>query len=95
MKILGLRYVMKPAPGPEVVKLFSCSTQLSMKFFPLRNVKMPTIVGIFTCMNGKNNILGLPVTEPIKKKTIFFFIFLYLLAFKISCSTELSMKKVL
>ena len=29
--------------GPEVVKLFSCSTQLSMKFIMLINVKMPTI----------------------------------------------------
>ena len=26
-------------PGPEVIKLFSCSTQLSMKFFLLINVK--------------------------------------------------------
>ena len=49
-------------PGPEVIKLFSCSTQLSMKFSPPINVKMPTIVGILTCMSGKNNILGL--TEP-------------------------------
>ena len=46
-------------PGPEVIKLFSCSTQLSMKFFSLIYVKMPTIVGILTCMSGKNNILGL------------------------------------
>ena len=49
-------------PGSEIIKLFLCSTQLSMKFFPLINVKMPTIVGILTCMSGKNNILGL--TEP-------------------------------
>ena len=49
-------------PGPEVIKLFPCSTQLSMKFFPLIDVKMPTIVGILTSMSGKNNILGL--TEP-------------------------------
>ena len=49
-------------PGPEVIKLFSCSTQLSMKFVLLIDVKMPTIVGILTCMSGKNNILGL--TEP-------------------------------
>ena len=49
-------------PGPEVIKLFSCSTQLSMKFSPLINVKMPTIVGILKCMSGKNTILGL--TEP-------------------------------
>ena len=33
-------------PGPKVIKCFSCSTQLSMKFIPLINVKMPTIVGI-------------------------------------------------
>ena len=45
-------------PGPEVIKLFSCSTQLSMKFFLLINVKMPTIVGILTFMSGKNSILG-------------------------------------
>ena len=48
--------------GPEVIKPFSWSTQLSMKFSPLINVKMPIIVGILTRMSGKNNILGL--TEP-------------------------------
>ena len=36
---------------PEVIKLFSCSTQLSMEFILLINVKMPTIVGILTVMN--------------------------------------------
>ena len=45
--------------GPEVIKLCSCSTQLSMKIFPLINVKMPTTVGILTFMGGKNSILGL------------------------------------
>ena len=39
-------------------------TSLSMKFFLLINVKMPTIVGILTFMNRKNSILGL--TEPEK-----------------------------
>ena len=34
--------------GPEVIKHFSYSTQLSKKFILLINVKMPTIVGIFT-----------------------------------------------
>ena len=53
----------KISPGPEVIKLFSCSTQLSMKFFLLINVKMPTIVGILTFMSGKNNILGLSETK--------------------------------
>ena len=33
--------------GSEVIKLFSCSTQLSMEFSLLINMKMPTIVGIF------------------------------------------------
>ena len=44
--------------GPEIIKLFSCSTQLSMKFFLLINVKMPTIVGILTFMSRKKSILG-------------------------------------
>ena len=39
--------VLRPPSGPEVIKLFSCSTQLSMKFSLLINMKMPTIVGIF------------------------------------------------
>ena len=30
-------------PGPEVIQLFPCSTQLSMKFILLINNKMPTI----------------------------------------------------
>ena len=51
-------------PGPEVMKLFSCSTQVSMKFFLLINVKMPTIVGILTFLSGKNSTLGL--SEPKK-----------------------------
>ena len=39
--------------GPEVIKHFSCSTQLRMIFFLLINVTMPTIVGILTFMSGK------------------------------------------
>ena len=50
-------------PGPEDIKLLSCSTQLSMKFFVLINVKMPTIVGILTLMSRKNSILGLSESE--------------------------------
>ena len=78
--------------GPEVIKLFSCSTQLSMKFFLLINVKMPTTVGILTFASGKNSIVCL---SELKKKTTNFWIFFYLWAFKISFSTELSMEKVL
>ena len=43
-------------------KKISCLTQMSMKFFLLKNVKMPTIVGILTFMSRKNSILGL--SEP-------------------------------
>ena len=48
----------KVRPGSEVIKLFSCSTQLSTKLFLLMNVKMPTIVGILTFMSWKYSILG-------------------------------------
>ena len=41
-------------PGPEVIKLFSCSAQLRLKFILLINVKMPTIVGILTFMSRIN-----------------------------------------
>ena len=45
--------------GLEVIKLFSCSTQMSMKFIMLINVKIPTIkiptmVGILTFMSMIN-----------------------------------------
>ena len=50
---------LKAFTGPEVIKLSSCSTQLSMEFFLLINVKMPTIVGILTFVSRKNSILGL------------------------------------
>ena len=46
--------------GPEVIKLFSCSTE--HEIFLLINDKMPTIVGILTFKCGKNIILGL--SEP-------------------------------
>ena len=40
--------------GSEVIKLFSCSAQLRLKFILLINVKMPTIVGILTFMSRIN-----------------------------------------
>ena len=42
-------------PGPEVIKHFSCSTQPSLKFILLINVKMATIVGILTFMSRIND----------------------------------------
>ena len=41
-------------PGPKVTKLFTCSTQMSMKLILLINVKMPTIVGILTFISMIN-----------------------------------------
>ena len=52
-------------PGPAVIKPFSCSAQLRMKFSLLINVKMPTSVGILTSMSMKNSILDL--SEPEKR----------------------------
>ena len=40
-------------PGPEVIKLFSCSIQMSTEFILLINVKMPTI-GILTFISMMN-----------------------------------------
>ena len=61
-KALTFLIEIRSAPDPKVIKLFSCSTQLSMKIFLLINVKMPTIVVILTFKGGKNSILGL--SEP-------------------------------
>ena len=41
-------------PGLKVIKLFSCSAQLSTKFILLINVKMTTIVGILTFISMIN-----------------------------------------
>ena len=53
-------------PGSEVIKLFSCSTQLSMKFILPINVEMPTIVGILTFISMIN------ITSEILKARHFF-----------------------
>ena len=54
--------------GPEVIKLFSYSTQLSTKFILLINVKMPTIVGILTFISRINT-----ASESFKARKIFIF----------------------
>ena len=46
------------SPGPEVIKLFSCSTQLSTKYILLISVRMPTIVGILTFISVLNKHLS-------------------------------------
>ena len=73
--VLGYLFpILRGKTGPEVIKLFSCSTQLSMKFYLLINVKMPTIVGILTLSCRKNSIIGLSGAQKKQK----FLIFLYL-----------------
>ena len=56
-------------PGHELIKLFSSSAQLSMKFSLLINMKMPTIVGIFIFISRENFMLSY----------VFFFFFFFFL----------------
>ena len=56
----------KARPGAKVIKLFSCSTQLSMKFILLINVKMPIIVGILTFITMINTL-----SERLKARNLF------------------------
>ena len=65
-------------PGYEVIKLFSCSTKLSMKFDLLINLKLLAIANYV--------LLNIAEYEHFSANK-------YLLAEKISCSAELSMKK--
>ena len=53
-------------PDPEVIKLFSYSTQLSTKFILLINVKIPTIVGILTVISLINT-----TSERLKARHLF------------------------
>ena len=60
--------------GAEVIKLISCSTQLSVKFILLIIVKMPTIFGIvgiltFISMMNANN------SKSLKAKKVFIHVF--------------------
>ena len=66
-KIVHVRGVVL-SPGPEVIKKFPCSTQLSMNFILLIDIKMPTIVGILTFISRINT-----VSESFKARTIFIF----------------------
>ena len=54
---LGLCKQCRSWSGPKVIKLFSCSTQLSMKFSLLINMKMPTITQL--CLARKNLVSNL------------------------------------
>ena len=65
-----MSFGLKIKTWPEVIKLFSCSTQLSTKLIMLINVKMPTIVGILTFISMIN-------TTPERLKARNFFICYY------------------
>ena len=53
-------------PGPKVIKLFSCSTNLSTKFILLINVKMQTNIGILTFISMINT-----TSERLKARNFF------------------------
>ena len=73
---------------PRYNKLLSCSTQFSMNFIVLINVKMLTIVIILTCISRINTASGCLKQENF----IFQYVFSVFYAVEISCSDELSMK---
>ena len=54
-------------PDPKIIKRFSCSSQMSLKFIRLKNVKMPTIVGILTFISVTNT------SECLKARHVFIF----------------------
>ena len=78
-----IRNVKAECPGPKVIKLFSCSTQLSMKFTMLINIKMPTIVGILTFISMTN------ITSE-RLKARYFFLLIGILVFMSSLNFMLS-----
>ena len=49
--VLGKIFALTCFTGPKVIKLFSCSTQLSVKFILHMNVKMPTILTFMSMIN--------------------------------------------
>ena len=55
----------RAGPGHELIKLFSSSAQLRMKFSLLINMKMPTIVGIFIFISRENFMLSYVQQERI------------------------------
>ena len=69
-------FMLMNVTGPEVIKLFPCSTQLSTKLILLINVNMPTIIGILTFISMIN-------TTPERHKAINFFICRYFIVYEL------------
>ena len=87
MKIQISRRIRKVWSGSEFIKLFPRSTQLSMKFHLLINVKMPTTVGILTFISMINT-----TSERLKARNFFicpYFSFYELLKFRAQLSWAL------
>ena len=59
---------LKSMSGPEVIKLFSCSTQLSIKIILLINIKLPTTFDILIFISMINT-----TSENLKGRKIFIF----------------------
>ena len=78
-------------PRPVVIQPFSCSTQLSMNFFMLINLKLLTMTNSFLLNIAEHENFSANILINMKMPLAFS----YLLAEKISCSAKLSMKKVL
>ena len=79
-------------PGPKVIKLFSCSTQLSIKFSLLINLKLLIIANSFLLIIVEHEKFS---ANKYENANYCWHFQIYLLAGKFSCSAELSMKKVL
>ena len=75
--------------GPEAIKLFSCSTQLSMKFVLLIKLRIMTKV-----WNFFHDQLSWARSAELSIKKFQLLVFLFLWPSEMSCSVELSMKKV-
>ena len=72
--------------GSKVIKLFSCSTRLSMKFVLLIDLKLLSTANYFLLNIAEHESFSADKYENAN--------YSYLLTKKISCSAELSMKKM-
>ena len=90
-RVVNVQANCKAETWPRDYKTFFMLNSTEHEIFLLINVKMPAIVGILTFMSGKKIAFS---TYLSLKKAEFLYIFI-LMIIKISCSTELCMKKVL
>ena len=90
-KYSGESVRMRKLTGPEVINLFSYSTQLSTNIILLIKVKVPTIVGILTYISMINTTSD----RLLKARNFLFVRMLVLCAVESWSSIELSTKQVL